>query len=213
MENIKGIIFDLDGVLVHTDELHYQAWKSIADKEGIFFDRTVNNRLRGVSRMESLDIILEKCDKTRSNAEKLHLATQKNDLYRTSLASLSADSVAQGVRSALLTLRERGYRLAIGSSSKNAEGILANTQLRDLFENVTDGNNISHSKPHPEVFLKAAAALGLSPAQCVVVEDARAGVDAAIDGGFVCFAMGDAADYPRADHKLNDFTDILEWLR
>jgi len=212
MENIQGIIFDLDGVLVHTDELHYLAWKAIADEAGIFFDREVNNRLRGVSRMESLEIILEKCSKNRADAEKLDMATRKNDLYRASLTSLTADSVDPAVRAALHTLRGRGYRLAIGSSSKNAAGILANTQLSDLFENVTDGNDISNSKPHPEVFLKAAAGLGLSPDTCVVVEDARAGVDAAVDGGFACFAMGDAADYPRATHKLHNFTDLLEWL-
>jgi len=212
LKNIKAVIFDLDGVLVHTDELHYQAWKHIADGENIPFDRKVNHRLRGVSRMESLEIILEKATHAYTPDEKFALAESKNDLYRASLNSLSPLSAAPEVRQLLDTLQKKGYALAIGSSSKNAEDILAYTDLRKYFTVVICGNQLTHSKPHPQVFLKAAEAVGLNVTQCAVIEDARAGVDAAIDGGFVCFAMGDAADYDRATYRLNALDELGGWL-
>ncbi|MCL2604700.1 MAG: beta-phosphoglucomutase [Defluviitaleaceae bacterium] len=212
MKHIKGIIFDLDGVLVHTDELHYQAWKQIADKAGIPFDREVNHRLRGVSRMESLAIILENDDKNRTDEEKQAMADEKNKLYRNLLKSLTPLSVEPDIRKSLHALREKGIKLAIGSSSKNARTILQNIGLSTMFDAVSDGNNITHSKPHPEVFLLAAQYMGLTPEECTVVEDARAGVDAAVDGGFTCFAMGDAADYGRATHRIENVKDILDYF-
>lgn len=206
---IKGVIFDLDGVICSTDELHYQAWKALADEIGVYFDRQINGRLRGVSRMASLEIILEKSDKTYSEEEKLALAEKKNDVYRKLLGKMGPEDVSDEVRSTLVTLRERGYRLSIGSSSKNTPLILERTDARRYFDAVSDGNNITRSKPDPEVFLKAAQFLNLDPCECVVVEDATAGIDAGVAGGFFTAAIGAACGYERADFNLNTFSDLL----
>lgn len=207
--NLKGIVFDLDGVLVHTDEFHYQAWKQLADRLHIPFDRQVNNRLRGVSRMASLDIILERADRAFSEEEKQALAEEKNAAYRKLLATMSPKDVSQEVVDTLSQLRERGIRLAIGSSSKNAGFILSQTGLDVWMDAVSDGNNITRSKPDPQVFLMAADMLGLPPAQCAVVEDAYAGIDAALAGGFLSIGIGDAAGYARTDKPLRTFSELL----
>ena len=208
----QGIIFDLDGVLCSTDEYHYRAWKALADRLNIPFDRDRNNLLRGVSRMQSLDIILEKADRAYSEEEKAAFAEEKNALYRQLLGGMSPDDLTEDVRRTLGELRKTDVRLAIGSSSKNTPFILERLGLSGFFDAVADGNCITHSKPHPEVFLKAAAALTLPPAQCLVVEDAHAGVAAACTGGFDCAAMGDARDDPRAKWHLTRFTDLLGCL-
>jgi len=212
VKKIKGIIFDLDGVLVHTDELHYRAWKKVADQLDIPFNREVNNRLRGVSRMESLEIVLENSNNTFTEEKKVKLASEKNELYRIYLEDLTPNDVQKEVRELLHSLKNKGYKLAIGSSSKNAGMILQKTNLNDMFDALSDGNNISNSKPHPEVFFKAAEFLLLPPEKCAVVEDARAGVDAAIAGGFICFAMGDAANYELAHHSLNTLPELMNYL-
>ena len=181
---IKGLIFDLDGVLVFTDKFHYQAWKTMADELGVYFDETINHRLRGVSRMDSLEIILERYEgPDLSLREKEKLAEKKNEIYRTLLESMTPDDVTKEVRDTLTKLREKGYKLAIGSSSKNAKFILEKVELKDAFDAISDGNNITKSKPDPEVFLKAAEYLGLPPKACMVVEDAEAGIEAAKKGG------------------------------
>lgn len=211
--SMKGIIFDLDGVIVFTDRFHYLAWRAIADEMNIPFDETVNNRLRGVSRMESLEIILEKyTGSPLSSEDKQELAERKNNLYREYLHTMTPADVSDEVRQTLAQLRERGYRLSVGSSSKNAGFILDRVQLRDAFDAVSDGNNIQKSKPDPEVFLKAAEYLSLPEAQCAVVEDARAGIDAAKAGGMLAVAIGDAVSYDRADLKLERFSDLLRYF-
>lgn len=210
--NIKGIIFDLDGVICSTDELHYRAWKELADRIGVYFDRTINGRLRGVSRMASLDIILERSDVNYSQAEKEALAESKNETYRKLLGGMGPSDVSDEVRTTLTALRERGYKLAIGSSSKNTPLILERTGARCYFDAVSDGNNITRSKPDPEVFLKAAQFIGLKPEECVVVEDATAGIDAGADGGFYTAAIGAACGYKRADFNLKTFSDLLDIL-
>ena len=204
----KAIIFDLDGVICSTDEYHYQAWKALADRLGIPFDRTINNRLRGVSRMESLEIILEKATCGYTPEEKAAFAEEKNTLYRELLHQMSAADLADEVRDTLNSLRAKGVRVAIGSSSKNTPFILERIGLGSFFEAVADGNCITHSKPHPEVFLKAAAMLGMEPADCLVVEDAHAGVEAAVAGGFDCAAIGDAYSDERARWHLRSFGEL-----
>ena len=208
----KGIIFDLDGVICSTDEYHYLAWKALADRMGIPFDRERNNLLRGVSRMASLDIILEKSDKTYTDEEKTAFAEEKNTLYRELLGRMSPADLSGDVKNTLEALRKTGLKLAIGSSSKNTPFILERIGLKDFFDAVADGNCITHSKPHPEVFLKAADKLGLIPQDCLVVEDAHAGVEAAKAGGFDCAAMGDARDDERASWHLYRFSDLLKCL-
>lgn len=205
----KGIIFDLDGVICFTDEYHYRAWKSMADKIGVYFDETINQRLRGVSRMDSLDIILEKSTKSYSEEEKLELARQKNELYRQFLEQMSPADLSGEVKTTLIRLRERGYKLAIGSSSKNTKLILDKLGLSGFFDAVSDGTNITRSKPDPEVFLKAAEYLGLAPEECLVVEDAGAGIDAAVSGGFESAGIGAAAVHPQVTYPLQHFADLL----
>ena len=205
----KGIIFDLDGVICHTDKYHYQAWKKLADKLGIYFDEKINNRLRGVSRMESLEIILEKSDKTYDEQEKIRFAEEKNSLYKELLQKMTPEDLSQEVKTTLEQLKEKGFKLAIGSSSKNAKFILERIGLSEFFDAVSDGNNITQSKPSQEVFLKAAEYLGLEQAACLVVEDAEAGLQAAVNGGMDCAGIGDASGSSLATYKLNSFKDLL----
>ena len=205
----KGIIFDLDGVICHTDKYHDQAWKKLADKLGIYFDEKINNRLRGVSRMESLEIILEKSDKTYDEQEKIRFAEEKNSLYKELLQKMTPEDLSQEVKTTLEQLKEKGFKLAIGSSSKNAKFILERIGLSEFFDAVSDGNNITQSKPSPEVFLKAAEYLGLEPGACLVVEDAEAGLQAAVNGGMDCAGIGDASGSSLATYKLNSFKDLL----
>lgn len=204
------IIFDLDGVICHTDQYHYQAWKALADRLGIYFDETINNRLRGVSRMESLEIILERSERAYSQEEKISFAEEKNNLYKELLQKMSPADLTEEVKKTLERLREKEVILAIGSSSKNTKFILKQIGLDDFFDAISDGNNISRSKPDPEVFLKAAEYTRSKPEDCLVVEDAFAGVDAACAAGMDCAAIGDAASYEKADWHLITFSDLLE---
>ncbi len=208
----KGIIFDLDGVICSTDEYHYQAWKALAVRLGIPFDRKRNNLLRGVSRMASLEIILEQSSHAYTAEEKAAFAEEKNVLYRQLLARMSPADLSDNVKDTLRALRKIDLKLAIGSSSKNTPFILERIGLGDFFDAVADGNCITHSKPHPEVFLKAAEMLGCAPRDCLVVEDAHAGVEAAVAGGFDCAAIGDARDAPKATWRLSVFSDIMKCL-
>lgn len=209
--NFKAIIFDLDGVICSTDEYHYQAWKKMADSMGIYFDRTINNRLRGVSRMESLEIILERYQgQPLSDAKKEELATMKNDIYRESLHQMSTADLSDEVRDTLNALRAKGLRLAIGSSSKNTPFILKRLGLENFFDAVSDGNNITRSKPDPEVFLKAAQFVDMEPADCLVVEDAVSGAQAGHAGGFQVACVGDASAAGAGDFNLKSFEQLLE---
>lgn len=205
----EGIIFDLDGVICFTDEYHYQAWKTLADKLGIYFDRKINDRLRGVSRMESLEIILEYSDKEYTEKQKKAFVEEKNGRYRELLHNISERDLSDEVKETLMALRKKGLKLAIGSSSKNAGFILERIGLGEFFDAVSDGNNIVHSKPDPEVFVKAAEFLGLPADKCLVVEDAEAGLEAALAGGMDCAAIGPAASSGFATYRLGTFSDLL----
>jgi len=208
----QGIVFDLDGVLVSTDELHYRGWKALADREGIPFDRTINHRLRGVSRMESLDIILEATKKAYTVAEKAEMATFKNSVYVRSLEAITPKDLPPGVPEVLAALKTRGLPIAIGSSSKNARLILGRLGLAETFDAVVDGNEITKSKPDPEVFLKAALRIGVAPALCLVVEDAVAGIRAAVTAGMIPVAIGDATHCPEARYRLTTILDIIDLI-
>ena len=208
----KGIIFDLDGVLVSTDEQHYLAWQALADRLGIPFSREVNHRFRGVSRMACMDILEELGGRHDTEREKAAYADWKNDYYRALLAQLSPADLRGEVRDTLDALRAKGLKLAVGSSSKNAKFILERIGLSDYFDAVSDGTNITRSKPDPEVFLKAAEYLGLSPSDCLVVEDAVSGVEAAHAGGMKAAAVGDAAAKGCGDFILTQFADLLAYI-
>ena len=204
----RAVIFDLDGVICHTDQYHYQAWKAVADELGIYFDEHINNRLRGVSRMESFNIILERYNGEMSQEEKEAYTEKKNSIYKELLNNMSPGDLSPEVRETLDALREKGCRHAIGSSSKNAGFILGQLGLGNYFDAVSDGNNITRSKPDPEVFVKAAQFLGEKPEDCLVVEDAEAGLQAAIAGGMHCAAIGDAVGCNLADYNLRTFADL-----
>lgn len=206
---MKAFIFDLDGVIVFTDKFHYQAWKKMADRMGIYFDEVINNRLRGVSRGESLEIILEKCEEVLTEETKAELMEEKNNTYRELLHTMTPADVTDEVRDTLDALRAAGYKLAIGSSSKNAKFILERVGLLDAFDAISDGTNITRSKPDPEVFLKAGEFLGIDGAECVVVEDAYAGIDAAKAAGMKAVGVGDASRYDRADYRIQSFAELL----
>jgi len=210
--SIKAVIFDLDGVIVSTDDYHYRAWKVMADEEGIYFDKIINERLRGVSRMESLEIILEKADKEYINEEKIQMAEKKNSLYRELLNELTPKDILPGVMKVLEDLKAKNIKIAIGSSSKNTPMILGKIGLKDYFDAVADGNDIRNSKPDPEVFLLAARKVGMEAKECLVVEDADAGVEAAIAGNMKVLAVGYASINPKADYKFKDLSlvDIKE---
>jgi len=213
-EKILGVLFDLDGVIVSTDNCHYLAWQRMADEEGIFFDRTINERLRGVSRMESLEIILERAEKAYTDEEKQQLAARKNAYYVELIGSLTENDILPGTLETLKLLRDRGIKIAIGSSSRNTPIILKQIGLQNAFDAVADGNAIKNSKPDPEVFLLAASLLGLEPKNCLVVEDADAGVEAAVAGGMRALGVGSAAANAKAafhaeDLSKADFASIL----
>lgn len=205
----KGVIFDLDGVICFTDELHYFAWKKLADRLGIYFDKQINNRLRGVSRMQSLEIILERSTVAYTQEEKESFAAEKNAYYVESLSIMSEKDVTDEVVSSLKIMKEAGIKLAIGSSSKNAKNILTRIGIIDLFDAISDGTNISKSKPDPEVFVKAAEFLGLDSGDCLVVEDAEAGIDAGVAGGFRTAGIGDASKYEKATYRIESFKELL----
>ena len=211
MKKYDGVIFDLDGVICFTDHYHYLAWKALADSLGIDFDESKNDRLRGVSRMESLEIVLEGYHGAPlSDAEKTALANRKNALYRQSLQTMSPKDLSDEVRNTLNELRSRGLKLATGSSSKNTPLILERIGLAGFFDAVSDGNNITRSKPDPQVFTMAAEMLCLPAEKCLVVEDALAGLQAAAAGGFASAGLGSAAQSGKATYSLHSFRDLLD---
>lgn len=202
----KAVIFDLDGVIVSTDDCHYEAWKKLADEEGIYFDRKINDRLRGVSRMASLEIVLEKSEKAYTEEEKAELAERKNNYYREFIKKLTPNDVLPGVMDNLEELKQNGIKIAIGSSSKNTPIILKQIGLDGYFDAVSDGNNITHSKPNPEVFLKASEMLKIPPENCLVVEDADAGIEAGKKGGMKTLSVHGAKG---ADYETEDLVNFL----
>ena len=210
---IKAVLFDLDGVIVSTDHCHYRAWKRMADEEGIYFDEKINDRLRGVSRMASLEIVLERASRSYTDDEKVALAARKNDYYRDLIRELTPSDILPGAMENLNELKENGILVAVGSSSKNTPLILRRIGLDAFFDAVSDGNNISHSKPDPEVFLKAAEMLGTDPADCLVVEDADAGIEAGRRGGMKTLSVKGAvgADYFAPD--LSDYSIFRRIIR
>lgn len=207
--SIEAVIFDLDGVICHTDQYHYQAWKTIADWLSIPFDERINARMRGVSRLESLEILLEQSGKIFSQEEKERLAEEKNRIYQSFLRKMTPADLERETFRALNTLREMNLKLAIGSSSRNTALILHQLGLDGFFDAVADGTQIKHSKPDPEVFLLAASLLSVQPSRTLVVEDAPAGIQAAKAGGFLAAGLGDAAQVFEADFSIETLVEIV----
>ena len=199
----------MDGVLVSTDECHYHAWKCIADAENIYFDRGINHRLRGVGRMDSLDIILEQSNKKYTYTQKLELAAKKNSMYRNLICGLTPESILPGANEILQKLKLLQFKTAIASSSKNAKLIIDKTKLWQSVDLVVDGNDIIKSKPDPEIFLLAAQRLNLKPVKCIVVEDAPSGIAAAMNAGMKGVAIGPAELFQVVDYRFSDLTHFL----
>ena len=207
----KAVIFDLDGVLVHTDRYHYDSWCLLTRQLGIPFTPAQYDTLRGLSRMDSLERILALSSRQFTRAEVEALAEEKNEAYLKRVEQMGPAEVEPEVRRTLAGLREKGLLLAVGSSSKNAQLILRRVELTDCFDAIADGSMVRRAKPDPEVFLKAAELLRVAPAQALVVEDAAAGLRAAKAGGFQAVAFGgDAAGNPLADYEVTRLTALLE---
>lgn len=202
---IKAIIFDLDGVIVDTAKYHYIAWKAIAEELGFEFTHEHNERLKGVSRMTSLDILLEVGGVELPTSEKLKLAERKNEHYRTFITQMTADEILPGMKNLLASVTNAGLKAAIGSASKNTPTILKQIGLDNFFDVVIDGNKISKAKPDPEVFLAGAKEMGVRPNECLVFEDAESGVEAALNGGMYCIGVGSEALLGRAHYVVQGF--------
>ncbi|WP_312150450.1 beta-phosphoglucomutase [Paenibacillus odorifer] len=209
LENMKGAIFDLDGVIVDTAKYHYLAWASLADELGFKFTEEDNERLKGVSRMRSLDILLEVGGLEFEEAEKQAMAEKKNRLYVEYISRLQESELLPGVKEYLTGLRSRGIGIALGSASKNAEFILNKLNITDLFDAVVDGNKVSLAKPDPEVFLIAAQEIGLQPDECVVFEDAEAGVQAGKAAGMKVVGIGKPEVLKEADLVVKGLYELL----
>ncbi|WP_343486788.1 beta-phosphoglucomutase [Allomuricauda sp. d1] len=204
---IKGFIFDLDGVITDTAEQHFQAWKKLADEMGWHFDREVNEKLRGVSRMDSINII-RKHNKAKVPEDKLlELATKKNDYYVASLEEITPKDYLPGTKELLTHLRQEGFSVALGSASRNAAKVLQQLGATGYFDAIGDGNSVSKSKPAPDIFLYAAEKLGLKPEECVVYEDAEAGIDAAKAGGFHSVGIGPEERVGHADIRFDSMKE------
>ncbi|MBU3143602.1 beta-phosphoglucomutase [Clostridium sp. CF012] len=208
MHNIKAIIFDLDGVLVNTAKYHYLAWKRLAQELSIEFSLQDNERLKGVSRMQSLDIILEIGNTTLDYDTKIELAQKKNIWYVEYISELTPKDILPGVIDFLESLKVDSIKIALGSASKNSMLILDKLNLTNYFDAIIDGTKVSKAKPDPEVFLKGAEALNVLPSECIVFEDAQAGVEAAINAGMYCIGIGSKNILKKAHLVLSGFSDM-----
>jgi beta-phosphoglucomutase len=206
MSKIKGLLFDLDGVLVTTEHNHFVAWKRTADALGVPFTEKENEELKGVSRIDSLKKILEMGNVFIGEEEFEDLLQSKNEFYMDSIQNLNQSDLLPGVLNLLITAKREGLKLGVGSSSKNAKMILQLLQIEEMFDVVIDGNGVSDPKPHPEVFLNGAKALGLEPSECLVFEDASSGIAAAKAGGFIAIGVGNPAIKAIADEYYDDLT-------
>lgn len=205
---IQGCLFDLDGVLVDTAKYHYQAWKRLAQELGFEFTEIHNERLKGVSRMRSLEILLEIGGIQKPPKEMEAMAARKNEWYVASIKKLQPDEILPGVSRFLTEIKQKGIKTALGSASKNASLILKGLDLTDYFDAIIDGTTVSKAKPDPEVFLKGAEALNLAPEECIVFEDAQAGIEAAKNGGMKCVAVGSPDNLSGYDFIIPGFKDI-----
>jgi beta-phosphoglucomutase len=214
MSTVKACIFDLDGVIVDTAVYHYKAWKRLANELGFDFTEEDNEKLKGVSRVRSLQLILQWGGVTKTEAEQEELANRKNNWYVEMISHMTPAEILPGAKEFLETCRAAEIKTALGSASKNSMTILNKINLAGLFDAIIDGNHVSKPKPDPEVFLKGAEALNVSPAECVVFEDAIAGVEAAINGGMKVVGIGSPQVLTRANLVVKGLNEMnLEELK
>ena len=208
MSRYQAVIFDLDGVITDTAHYHYLAWKRLADSVGAPFDEEFNEQLKGVDRMGSLELILARAPRGFSKEEKLALADAKNRHYQELIATMTPDDLLPGALEALEAVRAAGLKTGLASVSKNAFTVLDRLGIRDRFDTVVDAAGIANSKPHPEIFLTAAAQLGLDPKDCLGVEDAVAGVASIKDAGMVAVGVGKPEVLNRADRVISSMREF-----
>jgi len=201
--SVKAVIFDLDGVIVDSAKFHFQSWKKVADKLDLRFTEEDNEQLKGVSRADSLDIILSLNDRELPEVEKGRLLEYKNGLYLGYVSFVDESEILPGAAELIDDLRDKGLKVALGSSSKNGRLLLKQMGIFNKFDVIVDGTNITRSKPDPEVFLLGANQLNLAPKKCLVVEDAVSGVEAARTGGFRSIGVGDSEILGRAEHVVS----------
>jgi len=206
--NRKGFIFDLDGVIVDTAKYHYLAWKKLSESIGIYFDEFQNEQLKGVNRINSLEKILGWGNKELSQDKFMELLARKNNDYLDYISNMTRSEILPDVVRIISFLKDTDQSIALGSSSRNARIILKKLKLIKDFDAVVDGNNVSESKPNPEVFLLAAEELNVTPQDCVVFEDSIAGVKAANEAGMMSIGIGDEKVLKEADYVFTDFTKI-----
>jgi beta-phosphoglucomutase len=202
---ITACIFDLDGVIVDTAKFHYVAWRELANNLGFDFSEKDNERLKGVSRMRSLDILLEIGNINFDDPKKLELATSKNDRYVELISTLTSNDILPGVLDFINDLKSKEYKIALGSASKNAMTILKNIGLVDIFDAIIDGTKVTKAKPNPEVFLLGAEQIGANPTECIVFEDAQAGIDAAKNAKMFAIGIGDEKNLHNANFVITNF--------
>lgn len=205
MTMIKGCIFDLDGVIVDTAKYHFQAWRQLANELGFDFTEAENEKLKGVSRVESLKLILSWGGVEKSPEEQAELAARKNEWYVELISNMTPAEILPGVKEFLDELKHRGIKIALGSASKNAPAILEQIQLTSYFDAIIDGTKTTRSKPDPQVFQLGAEALELQPSEAVVFEDAEKGIEAALNGGFWAVGVGDPANLGKAHLVIPGF--------
>ena len=214
MNNISACIFDLDGVIVDTAVYHYKAWKRLANELGFDFTEEDNEKLKGVSRVRSLQLILQWGGIQKTEAEQEALATKKNEWYVEMINKMTPAEILPGAKEFLDTCRNAGLKTALGSASKNSSTILKKVNLEHFFDAIIDGNHVSKPKPDPEVFLKGAEAVGVQPEHCVVFEDAIAGIEAAHNGGMKAVGVGSARVLTEADLVISGLSEMtLEKLK
>jgi beta-phosphoglucomutase len=204
----KACLFDLDGVLVDTAIYHFQAWKNLGTKFGYTLTEEQNEQLKGVSRVESLNRILDWANYSATEEQKTAWLIAKNDNYLELISNMNPSEILPGVLDFLNQIKQAGYKIALGSASKNAEIILTKTGLLEWFDLIIDGNKVSKSKPDPEVFLKGASGLGFLPTECIVFEDAQAGVEAAKAGNMKAIGIGDQEMLGQADKVIPSFEGV-----
>jgi beta-phosphoglucomutase len=208
MNKIKAFIFDLDGVIVDTAKYHYLAWKDLANSLGFDFTENDNERLKGVSRVRSLEILLEIGGKEFDEQTKVELAARKNNQYVGLISKMTPLEILPGVTNFLQSAKEAGIKIVLGSASKNAPLILEKIELDHFFDAVIDGNKVSRAKPDPEVFLKGAEAVKTNPNECIVFEDALAGIEAAKNAGMIAVGVGDSNILVGADTVIQGFNGL-----
>lgn len=199
MSRFKAVIFDLDGVITDTAHYHYLAWKQLAESEGVHFDHAFNEKLKGIDRMGSLDLILAGSSKSYSSGQKQALADLKNRHYQDLISTMTQADLLPGAVEALASVRAAGLKIGLASVSRNAFAVLDRLGIRERFDYVVDAALIANSKPHPEIFLTAAQRLGVAPADCLGVEDAVAGVAAIKSAGMVALGIGQPEVLTQAD--------------